>query len=52
MLKVSVDTQDCLINGQAGNIRYIEVGQTGPHKVHVKFSIEQDRLKAVRASFI
>ena len=30
----------------------IEVGQTGPHKVYVKFSKEQDGLKAMRLSFI
>ena len=44
--------QDCLINGQTRNIRHAEVGQTRPHKVYVKFSIEHDGLKAMRSSFI
>ena len=37
MLTVNIDIQDCLINGQTGNINYIEFAQGIVCKVYVKF---------------
>ena len=41
MLKVNIDIQDRLINGQTGIIRHIEFAQGSACKVYIKFSDEQ-----------
>ena len=50
MLTVNLDMQDCLTNGQTGNISQIEFAQISVQKLYVKFSDEQAGLKAVRSS--
>ena len=50
MLTVNLDIQDCLTNGQTGNISQIEFAQISVQKLYVKFSDEQAGLKAVRSS--
>ena len=50
MLTVNLDIQDCLNNGQTGNISQIEFAQISVQKLYVKFSDEQAGLKAVRSS--
>ena len=50
MLTVNLDIQDCLNNGQTGNISQIEFAQISVQKLYVKFSDEQAGLKAVRST--
>ena len=52
MLKVNVDIEDRLTNGQTGNISHIEFAQDSVQKVYVKFSDEQAGLKAMRSSYL
>ena len=52
MLTVNIDIQDCLINGQTGNIRHIEFAEGTIHKVYIKFSDEQAGLKAMRSPYV
>ena len=52
MLTVTLDTQDRLINGQTGNISYIEFARGSVKKVYIKFSDEQAGLKAMRSSYL
>ena len=48
MLTVNVDIQDDLINGQTGNIEYIEFVQGTIRKVYVKSSDQQADTRAMR----
>ena len=52
MLTVNIDIQVGLINGQTGNIRYIEFAEGTAHKVYVMFSDEQAGLKVMRSSYV
>ena len=52
MLKVSLDIEDRLTNGQTGNISHIEFAQDSAQKVYVKFSDEHTGLKAMRSSYL
>ena len=52
MLRVNLDIQDRLINGQTGNISHTEFAQDSVRKVYVKFSDEQAGLKAMRSSYL
>ena len=47
MLMVNVNIQDCLINEQTGNIKYIEFVQDSIYKVYLKISDEQAGLRAM-----
>ena len=48
MLTIHTATQDCLINGQTGNIMRIKFTQGRVCKVYVKIFDEQAGLKAMR----
>ena len=52
MLTVNIDIQDCLIDGQTGNINHIEFVQGSVCKVYVKFANEKTGLKAIRPSYL
>ena len=49
---VDLDIQDCLINGQKGNISSIEFAQGGVLKVCVTFFDKQAGVKAMRPSYL
>ena len=50
MLKVNIDIQDRLINGQTGIIRHTEFAQGIAREVYIKLSDEQAGSKAMRSS--
>ena len=52
ILEVNVDMQDSLVNGQTGNIEYIESVLCNIRKVYVKFSDEQTGIRAMRSSYL
>ena len=52
MLRVNLDIQDRLINGQTGNISHTEFAQDSVRKVYVKFSDEQAGLKSMRSFYL
>ena len=52
MLAVNSGIQDRLINGQTGNISYIEFAQGSVRNVYVKFSDGQASLKAMKSSYL
>ena len=52
MVTVNIDMQDCLIKGQTGNIRHIELDQGSTGKVSVKFSDVQAGLRAMKLHYL
>ena len=52
MFTANLDTQDCLINIQMGNISYNEFAQGSAWKVYAKFCDEQAGSDAIRSSYL
>ena len=52
MLRVNVDMQDRIINGQTRNISQIKFDQGIVRKVSVKFYDEKAGLKAIKSSYL
>ena len=52
MLTISIDTQDCLINGQLAEVSCIGIDQNSISKVYVELSDPQADLKAMTASYL
>ena len=52
MLRVNVDMQDRIINGQTRNISHIKFDQGIVRKTYVKFYDEKASLKAMKSSYL